>query len=76
VILFFSHFLYTQEQVNIWYFGFGEGLDFDTNATPVILSDGQISNREGCAGICDNDGNLLFYMDDSTDSLPVYVPEN
>ena len=47
---------------NIWYFGYGAGLDFNSGS-PVALHDGQINQLEGCATIADSDGNLLFYTD-------------
>lgn len=57
-----------QKQGNIWYFGVGAGLDFNSG-TPVALTDGQITtpgggnpdNNEGSSVICDNQGRLLFY---------------
>ncbi len=49
-------------QGNIWYFGYGAGLDFNSGSA-VVLTDGQINQLEGCATISDNDGNLLFYTD-------------
>ena len=52
-------------QGNIWYFGYGAGLDFNSGS-PVVLSDGQINQLEGCATISDNDGSLLFYTDGMT----------
>lgn len=58
-----------------WYFGFGAGLDF-TSGTPVIDTNGQTSQLEGCTAISDEYGNLLFYSDgrkvyDSTHSIMV-----
>ncbi|EAY28995.1 hypothetical protein [Microscilla marina] len=54
--------LQAQKQGNIWYFGFGAGLDFN-NTPPTALTDGKLITDEGCATICDNDGKLLFYTD-------------
>lgn len=60
---------------NIWYFGgeefnppvIGEavGLDF-SSGSPQLISDAEMITREGCASICDENGNLLFYTDGST----------
>lgn len=54
--------LHAQKQGNIWYFGFGAGLDFN-NLPPTALTDGKLITDEGCATICDADGKLLFYTD-------------
>lgn len=60
---------------NIWYFGgeefnpplIGEavGLDF-SSGSPQLINDAEMITREGCATICDDNGNLLFYTDGST----------
>ena len=54
-----------QKQGNIWYFGDGAGLDFNSG-TPVAITDGQINlgsatHNEGTAVISDSLGALLFY---------------
>ena len=49
---------------NIWYFGQGAGLDFNSG-TPVPLTDGQLNTFEGCASISDYNGDILFYTDGS-----------
>jgi len=51
---------YAQKQENIWYFGWGAGLDF-TSGVPVPLTNGALSTDEGCATICNSNGELLFY---------------
>ena len=60
------------KQGNIWYFGEGSGLDFNTlsGGHPTELTNGIISTREGVATISDGDGNLLFY----TDGIDVMSP--
>ncbi len=45
-----------------WYFGYNAGISF-SNGTPGPLTGGAISTWEGCAGISDKNGNLLFYTD-------------
>ena len=49
----------------IWYFGENAGIDFNTTP-PTALTDGQVNTIEGCASICDTNGNLLFYTDGRT----------
>jgi gliding motility-associated-like protein len=49
-------------RADIWYFGSYAGLDFSTSP-PTPLYDGQLQTSEGCATICDEEGNLLFYTE-------------
>lgn len=63
--LILSFGLYSQNQANIWYFGYNAGLDFGSGS-PVALLDGQIHTTEGCATLSDSSGNLLFYTDGIT----------
>jgi len=60
---------------NIWYFGYRCGLDFNS-ATPVVLTNGKVNTHEGCATVCDSEGNLLFYSDGISvwDSTHSYMP--
>lgn len=51
-----------QSEGDIWYFGYGAGVSF-ASGSPVSITDGQMDTDEGCATICDTDGNLLFYTD-------------
>lgn len=57
-----------QKQGNIWYFGEGAGLNFNSE-TPFAITNGQtatdigIANQEGSATISDSSGTLLFYSD-------------
>jgi hypothetical protein len=62
-----SSLLFAQinKRVNVWYFGYNAGLNFNTG-TPTPLTDGALSIWEGCATICDENGNLLFYTDGSS----------
>ncbi len=55
----------SQNEANIWYFGYNAGLNFNSGA-PVALGDGALSTEEGCAVISDGAGNLLFYTDGIT----------
>ena len=65
LLLFFPLILFSQNEGNIWYFGENAGLDFNSGS-PIPLTDGMINTLEGCASICDNNGNLLFYTDGMT----------
>ncbi len=56
----FALSVWGQGEANVWYFGFGAGLDFNT-VPPTALTNGMLSTDEGCSTICDADGNLLFY---------------
>ena len=58
---------FAQKEGNIWYFGSGAGLDFNSG-TAVSISGGQLNTLEGCASISDASGDLLFY----TDGMTVY----
>jgi len=63
IIILFSGFLvFPQGEANIWYFGDGAGLDFNTDP-PTALYDSPIYTIEGCATISDSSGQLLFYTD-------------
>lgn len=50
---------------NIWYFGYGAGIDFNSGQ-PVAITDGRLHAKDGTSTICDRDGNLLFYCDGDT----------
>ena len=49
-----------QNEINVWYFGEKTGLDFNSGS-PVPLFNSSMRASEGCASICDKEGNLLFY---------------
>jgi gliding motility-associated-like protein len=54
---------FSQKEANIWYYGYGGGIDFNSGS-PVNISGGQISTQEGCATLSDKTtGQLLFYTD-------------
>jgi gliding motility-associated-like protein len=52
--------VFAQKEANIWHFGTGYSLDFNTGA-PLETSGGQMYTFEGCTSYCDENGNLLFY---------------
>lgn len=55
------------QQNNIWYFGNGVGLNFNSGG-PVALNDGVMLAYEGSSSVCDAAGNLLFY----TNGVSIY----
>jgi len=56
---------FAQGEANIWYFGYGAGLDFNSG-TPVALTNSAMNSSEGSAVISDPSGQLLFYTDGVT----------
>ena len=58
-------YAYAGKETNIWFFGNGAGLDFNSGS-PVSITGGQVNTYEGCSSICDANGNLLFYTDGIT----------
>ena len=57
--------LFAQGEANIWYFGGGAGLYFNSG-TPIAITDGALKTMEGCATISTSSGSLLFYTDGDT----------
>ena len=55
-----SSLLFAQKEANIWYFGYGAGLDFNTGE-PQVITNSDVNTMLGTAVICDSLGNLLFY---------------
>ncbi len=55
-----SSALFAQKEANIWHFGQFAGVDYNTVEAQALV-DGNMTTQEGCASICDNMGNLLFY---------------
>lgn len=69
-LVLFTNVCFSQKQGNIWYFGEGAGLDFNTaiptpifggNIFPYPVESGEATIAEGSASICDSTGSLLFY---------------
>ena len=50
------------QRSNIWYFGDRAGINFNVNP-PVPLNNSAMNAPEGCAIICDRNGNAIFYTD-------------
>ena len=70
LLLLAPFFAWAQGEGNIWYFGEGAGIDF--NSGSAVSISGPISTWEGCADICNPAGNVLF----STDGITVYNSTN
>src|SRR5690606_25196633 len=49
------------QYTNTWAFGHRAGIDFSNNNASVITT--SLSTHEGCAAMCDANGQLLFYTD-------------
>ena len=52
--------LLAQKEGNVWHFGDGKALNFNSGA-PVVTTPSAMQTFEGCASISDANGNLLFY---------------
>lgn len=63
LLLLISTAAFSQSPAGIWYFGKNAGISFNMGNNPVSINDGQLNTNEGCATLCDNSGNLLFYTD-------------
>ena len=57
--VFLSIELIAQKEANVWHFGNGYGLDF--NSGEAVQITGAMSTNEGCTAYCDSAGTLLFY---------------
>ena len=60
ICLLFFGASFAQKEANVWHFGIGNSLDFNSGS-PVQTSGSQMYTNEGCASYCDENGNLLFY---------------
>ncbi len=49
---------------NVWAFGYGAGLDFNSGSPVAIKT--SMDTREGCASLCNDQGQLLMYTDGET----------
>lgn len=47
---------------NVWAFGYGAGIDFNT-ANPVSIPTSMSGRGEACASVCNANGQLLFYTE-------------
>lgn len=62
ILIILQNFLFAQKEGNVWYFGSGMGIDFNSNI-PLELTDGLMSAWEGCATMSNENGEFLFYTD-------------
>ncbi len=53
------------KRASIWYFGDSAGISFSSNP-PIALLNSAMKAVEGCATMCDTNGNLLFYTNGIT----------
>lgn len=60
LLLLLSPLLLFSQRVNVWKFGNGAGLDFNT-ALPTALPNSGVNALEGTASVCDFSGSLLFF---------------
>ena len=51
---------FAQKEANVWHFGNGHCLDFNSGV-PVQIAGSSIQTFEGSSSYCDAQGNLLFY---------------
>ncbi len=63
--LFFTNFVFSQQEASNWYFGENAGIKFNPDGSVTALLDGQLNTKEGCATISNSSGDLLFYTDGS-----------
>lgn len=59
-LLMLSVIVQAQQETNIWYFGWGAGVDFNSGS-PVALTNSAMQSVEGVSAYADSNGNLLFY---------------
>jgi len=64
ILLFFNGQVLAQKENNVWIFGHGAGLDFNTGVAVPITK--QFPSNEGCAAVCSPSGVLLFYTNGVT----------
>lgn len=50
------------QRSNVWYFGNQAGIDFNVQP-PVALDNSAMDAPEGCAIVCDRNGDVIFYTD-------------
>lgn len=56
--------VYSQQEINNWFFGYNAGLNFSSGAP--VATPGNLRGWEGCSAMSDRNGNLLFYTDGIT----------
>jgi hypothetical protein len=61
IFLFFTGFVFSQQEASNWYFGGNAGIKFLPDGSVVPLPNSAMNTQHGCATISDANGNLLFY---------------
>lgn len=63
-VLLFGSVLFAQEnkRENVWMFGYYGGIDF-SKGKPIGISNNELTQREGCSSISDEQGKLVLYTD-------------
>jgi hypothetical protein len=56
--LYYPSSAYAQKEAAIWYFGYGAGLDF--NSEVLSLTNGSLNTSEGCASISETEIYFLY----------------
>jgi gliding motility-associated-like protein len=64
IFIFLVQVGYTQREANVWHFGDGAGLDFNSCEPEVVYS--QMDSTEGCTSIANSTGELQFYTEGTT----------
>ncbi|WP_282135549.1 T9SS type B sorting domain-containing protein [Seonamhaeicola maritimus] len=64
IIILQVQFGFTQREANVWHFGAGAGLNFNSCEPVVVFS--EMSSSEGCTSIANSDGELQFYTEGTT----------
>jgi gliding motility-associated-like protein len=72
LIIFTFFDVFAQKENNVWPYGGGVGINFNTSPPSIVKT--SMASNEGCAGICDPTGKLLFYSNglkvwDNTNSV-------
>lgn len=65
ILILNSHLLFAQKEGNIWCFGVGAGIDFNSGS-PVFFPGVAMNQWEGVSSIANTNGQLLFYSDGIT----------
>jgi len=63
IITLIPSIIQSQNEASVWVFGNGQMIDFKNGCSELSSN---MRALEGCASICDEDGNLLFYSNGGT----------
>src|SRR5688572_25307914 len=62
-----------QKYGHVWHFGLKAGIDFN-HCPPKPILNGRNAGGEGCASVCDANGQLLFYTNSDTVWNSQHIP--